>query len=44
MLVITFQIIMLNIFALKDKYPLSLWKFFSQKISPAQPQLLNINF
>ena len=31
MLVITFQIIMLNIFALKDNYPLSLWKFFRRR-------------
>ena len=28
MLVIVFQIIMLNVFTLKDNYPLSLWKFF----------------
>ena len=33
MLVITFQIIMLNIFALKDNYPLSLWKFFLTVVS-----------
>ena len=31
MQVITFQIIMLNIFALKDNYPLSLWKFFRRR-------------
>ena len=31
MLVIIFQIIMLNVFALKDNYPLSLWKFFRKR-------------